>query len=67
MVRLKRELASGIGEMEIAVNSSTLVNRAVAELPKSDDNQLVVSWRIVPHNVGSALDDRSLFTMKSNR
>eukprot|EP00873_Tetraselmis_striata_P026775 jgi/Tetstr1/447039/TSEL_034496.t1 len=67
VVRLKRELASGIGEMEIAVNSSTLVNRAVAELPKSDDNQLVVSWRIVPHNVGSALDDRSLFTMKSNR
>ena len=53
--------------MHVAVNSRTLVNRALAELPHSPTDDISVSWRVVEHRETSGSFVPEKFSLKSNR
>jgi len=65
VVRFRRDRESA-GEFQVAVNSRTLVNRALAELPHSEGDDLSVSWRLVEHGPAAAAAMPG-FSLTSNR
>mmetsp|Transcript_22634 Transcript_22634/g.62827 ORF Transcript_22634/g.62827 Transcript_22634/m.62827 type:complete len:2149 (-) Transcript_22634:730-7176(-) len=66
-VRLKHNQRDSVGEMQVAVNARTMVNRALADLPHTLEDSLSVSWRVVPHDERSGSVVPSSFSLTSNR
>ena len=67
VVRLKASTDDGVGEMQIAVNARTMVNRALADLPHESGDKISVSWRVVPHDDRIGAMGLRPFNLTSNR
>ena len=67
VVRLKHNTKEGHGEMQIAVNARSLVNRALAELPHQPEDDISISWRVVQHVEASGAYVPEKFVLTSNR
>lgn len=67
LVRLRRDTLQAKGEMQIAVNARTLVNRALADLVHTAADDVTASWRIVEHKEAPGSRVFGGFLLKSNR